>query len=127
MHERLGMRLLPPVPRRRPLLGCCDREPRADQLLGVSIEEQLSWRDEYAALRGWRGAFEQHDLLVFQFEIRGGELRGFSAWDDRAPLAVVNSSAQSPLARTFTMAHELGHLVTRTDASCIDRVAPTGR
>lgn len=93
--------------------------------LGLTVEAQRSWRDEYQALREWRGALEARGLLVFQFEIPNGDLRGFSAWDDWAPLVVMSSTAQRPAPRIFTMAHELAHLVTRTDAACLDWIAPT--
>jgi Zn-dependent peptidase ImmA (M78 family) len=88
--------------------------------LGVNIDDQRAWKDERAALRTWREVLEQHGVLVFALQLGSGEVRGFSTWDDRAPLVVVNTSSVQPAARIFTLAHELGHLVTRQDATCLD-------
>lgn len=90
--------------------------------LGVTIDEQRSWRDDRAALRAWRDAIESRGLLVFMLQLGSGEVRGFSTWDDQAPLVVVNTSSVQPAARIFTLGHELGHLVTREDATCLDPI-----
>lgn len=92
----------------------------AREWLGVTDEEQAQWRDDYAALRSWRGALEDRGCLVFVLEIGRDEVRGFSAWDDHAPLIVANLSGVSPAARSFTFAHELGHLITREDSACVE-------
>jgi Zn-dependent peptidase ImmA (M78 family) len=94
----------------------------AREWLGVSDAEQASWSDYYAALRAWRDSLEDRGILVFVFEIGAGDVRGFSAWDDRAPLIVANASKVSPAARVFTLAHELGHLLTRQDSACVEPV-----
>jgi len=78
------------------------------------------WRDEREALRAGREALENRRVRVFALEIGYGEVRGFSAWDEHAPLIVVNTSRVNPEARIFTLGHELGHLVTRSDAACLD-------
>jgi Zn-dependent peptidase ImmA (M78 family) len=92
----------------------------AREWLGVTDEQQRRWRDDYEALRGWRESLEMRDILVFALDIGPGEVRGFSAWDDRAPLIVTNTSRVTPAARIFTLGHELGHLVTRSDAACLE-------
>jgi Zn-dependent peptidase ImmA (M78 family) len=91
---------------------------------GVDVRDQLSWRDDYAALRGWREAIEDRGVLVFSLEIGPGEIRGFSAWDDRAPLIVANSSRANPASRIFTIGHELGHLFRRQDSTCVELGLP---
>lgn len=88
--------------------------------LGVTDNDQRSWHDDYAGLRAWRAALEDCDVLVFVLEIGRDDVRGFSAWDDHAPLIVANLSGVGAAARSFTLAHELGHLVTRKDAACIE-------
>ncbi len=94
---------------------------QAREWCGVSVSEQTTWRGgDYAAFNGWRAALDARGLLVFSIEIGRGEVRGFSCWDPWSPLIVVNSSAVSPAARVFTLGHELGHLLTRTDAACIE-------
>jgi Zn-dependent peptidase ImmA (M78 family) len=88
--------------------------------LGVSTEEQAAWRSDYDALNGWRHTLESRHLLVFSLDLGRGDVRGFSAWDDRAPLIVTNSAGINPAARCFTLMHELGHLFLREDATCIE-------
>jgi Zn-dependent peptidase ImmA (M78 family) len=88
--------------------------------LGITAEQQLGWKNDREALRGWRTAMEAHGLLVFMLQLGADEVRGFSTWEDRAPLIVANTSGVNPPARTYTLAHELGHLVARQDATCLE-------
>ena len=102
--------------------------------LGVSLADQTQWASDYQALYAWRAAMDARGIFVFALDIgetsngRGprvsgvvsDEIRGFSAWDERAPLIVMNSRRVSPAARSFTLGHELGHLVTRVDAACLE-------
>jgi Zn-dependent peptidase ImmA (M78 family) len=95
---------------------------RARDWLGITDAEQTRWSDEYVALRAWREALEDRGVLVFVLEIGRDDVRGFSAWDDHAPLIVANLSGVSAAARSFTLGHELGHLATRKDSACIEPV-----
>lgn len=97
------------------------------QWLGIPDDERASWRDDMAALRAWRQAMEDSGILVFVLQIGSDDVRGFSAWDDQAPLVVANSSRVSPAARSFTLVHELGHLYLREDAACIERNTINGQ
>lgn len=97
---------------------------RVREWLGITDAEQSEWADDRAALKAWRTALEDRGVLVFVLQIGRDDVRGFSAWDSRAPLIVANLSGVSPAARSFTLAHELGHLVTRRDSACIE---PTDR
>jgi Zn-dependent peptidase ImmA (M78 family) len=104
----------------------------ARQWLGVTAQSQASWADDYAALRTWREALDERGIFVFSLEIGerqgalgpggllGDEVRGFSAWDHHAPLIVMNSQRVSAAARSFTLGHELAHLITRHDAACVE-------
>lgn len=87
----------------------------------VSADEQIGWRDAYEAFRNWRRLLEDSRVLVFQMRMDG--IRGFSIWDDYAPVAVVNT-AYHPTARIFTLFHEMGHLLTRTGVACLEFVGP---
>lgn len=93
---------------------------KARAWLGVTDSDQASWVDDRAALRAWRTALDARGILVFILEIGRDDVRGFSAWDDHAPLIVANLSGVNPAARSFTLAHELGHLLTRLDAACVE-------
>jgi len=84
----------------------------------ITPEEQLEWDNASEAFRIWRGVLESRGVLVLQLSLGKDNVRGFSAWDEYAPLLAVNTSYH-PTARTFTLFHELGHLLTRTDAACL--------
>src|SRR5260370_3025122 len=80
------------------------------RLLGVTFDEQLSWRDEYEAWRRWRAAVEALGVLVLQQTMPVKEVRGFSLNGGSVPTIVVSSS-DAVLARLFTLFHELVHLL----------------
>lgn len=106
----------------------------ARQWLGVTVSQQASWTNDYDGMHAWRAALDEKGIFVFALDIGGSsqrmrpkvsglvseEVRGFSAWDDNAPMIVVNARKVSAAARSFTLGHELGHLVTRVDAACVD-------
>lgn len=86
--------------------------------LDVSFAEQKSLKDPRLAFNFWRGRFEAIGILVFQStKIEINEMRGYSVFYDRLPLIVVNRK-DSYSARTFTMFHELTHLMLRSAGLC---------
>ncbi len=86
--------------------------------LGVSLTEQFGWSDEYAAFNSWRRAVEGLGSLVFHAErVSLGELRGFSICHSRLPIVAVNGG-DSMNGRTFTLLHELGHLLLNRAGTC---------
>ncbi|MDN5803023.1 MAG: XRE family transcriptional regulator [Microlunatus sp.] len=96
----------------------------AREWLGITANEQAGWSSDYDALYAWRASLDQNRVLVFALDIGQGRIRGFSAWDDRAPLIAINTSAVNPAARSFTLMHELGHLFIRQDAACVEAAGP---
>jgi Zn-dependent peptidase ImmA (M78 family) len=91
--------------------------------LNVSLETQLSWSSATEALRAWREAVERLGVLVLMLPMGEESCRGFSIWDDAAPLIAINT-AWLPEARVFTLFHELAHLATRTNSACAEDAAP---
>lgn len=84
----------------------------ARQALGVTFEEQTSWRDYtgYTPLREWIDAVESLGVLVMQDgEMEVDEMRGFASTHGAIPAIVLNTQ-DDPRARAFTLIHELGHL-----------------
>lgn len=66
----------------------------------------------------WRGLVEGHGILVFQTtKISLDAFRGLSVYHEDLPLVVVNGG-DSPAGRTFTLFHELAHLINRTSGLC---------
>jgi Zn-dependent peptidase ImmA (M78 family) len=93
----------------------------AEQLrthLGITIEDQSAWRDEYVALNSWKAAVERAGILVSQTEkLPMSEARGFSLALLPLPIVVVNSK-DSPRGRIFTLLHELAHVLLRASGVC---------
>lgn len=95
-----------------------DAAIRVRASLGISLAAQHAWKDEYEALRAWRSALESLGVLVFQVSrIALQETRGFSAHFDPYPVIAMNAK-DSPVARCFTLMHELGHLALHSGAVC---------
>lgn len=91
---------------------------RLREWLGVDLAAQFSWTDGAEAYRKWRAAFEQRGVLVLQFTgVPVRAARGFSITGDRLPVIAVNSR-DKPVARCFTLMHELAHLALRQVGIC---------
>jgi Zn-dependent peptidase ImmA (M78 family)/transcriptional regulator with XRE-family HTH domain len=91
---------------------------RAREALGITYQAQRAWRTDYDGLNAWRAALEQCGILVFQASgISLSEMRGFSISKSPLPAIVVNVK-DTPRGRTFTMAHELVHLMLREEGLC---------
>lgn len=87
--------------------------------LGVSPTDVAKTADPGAALRLWIDAVEAQGVLVFQMShINVDECRGFAQYDDAMPVIVLNG-ADAPQARSFTLLHELAHLLDHSGALCL--------
>ena len=86
--------------------------------LGVSVDEQISWKPGYDSFNAWRAALEDVGVLVFQaLGVRLDEMRGFSISDMPLPAIVVNNK-DSVNGRIFTLLHELAHILLREGGIC---------
>jgi Zn-dependent peptidase ImmA (M78 family)/transcriptional regulator with XRE-family HTH domain len=91
---------------------------RLRKFLGVTMEDQSTWGPEYGAFNRWRAALEDHGVLVFQArDIDTETMRGFSISEMPLPAIVLNIKDR-PNGRTFTMLHELAHVVLRHGGVC---------
>lgn len=88
--------------------------------LRIEVEDQQRWASPSQAFDNWRNAVEGLGVTVFLYALGEDSCNGFSLWDDRAPVIAI-SSAWREEARTFTLFHELGHLVTRSNSACLER------
>jgi Zn-dependent peptidase ImmA (M78 family)/transcriptional regulator with XRE-family HTH domain len=80
--------------------------------LGVSLEAQLAWTNEWQAWRSWRAAAETAGALVFQFiKVDLEEARGVSLLDWPLPAVGINSKERAPETKAFTLLHEMVHLM----------------
>lgn len=83
----------------------------ARDMLGVSIQEQLTWSTPYEALNAWIAALERLGVLVFHFaRVSVDEVRGFATCETPFPVIGINS-ADAPNGRIFTLMHEFCHLL----------------
>lgn len=89
------------------------------ELFEVSVEEQMSWSSPAKAFRRWRTAIENTGVLVFLYSLGEDSARGFSFAVEPPPVIGV-STTWHPSVRVYTLFHELGHILTRTDSSCVD-------
>jgi Zn-dependent peptidase ImmA (M78 family)/transcriptional regulator with XRE-family HTH domain len=92
--------------------------------LGARLRTKLApavptnWNSDYDPFNFWRSKLEAAGVLVFQAErIQVGEMRGFSISERRLPVIVLNIK-DSPRGRTFTMLHELTHLMLHEAGVC---------
>jgi Zn-dependent peptidase ImmA (M78 family) len=99
-----------------------DTASRVRKWLGVPVAVQKGWSTASEAQRAWREALEGHGIVVLFLSMGKDACRGFSLWDDRAPL-IASNTHYSQEARIYTLFHELGHLLTRTSSVC----APGGK
>lgn len=87
-------------------------------LLGISYGKQKEWQDPRISFNQLREALESIGVLVFQTtSIPVSEVRGYSLNETVLPVIVVNRK-DSYSARSFTMMHELAHLMLRSGGLC---------
>ena len=91
---------------------------RERKRLGVTVSEQLGWRDASVALRRWRDAVEAKSILVFSLSMPVDDARGFTLSEEH-PWAIVINSSDAVRARAFTLFHEYGHLLLHRPGVCI--------
>lgn len=84
---------------------------RLRSAIGVDVATQLGWANEWQAWNAWRAAVEQSGVLVFQFgKIPLQEVRGLALLRTPLPVVAVNGK-ELPEARSFTLFHEVVHLM----------------
>lgn len=83
------------------------------EALGVDYKLQSHWRDPRVAFLAWRSRIEALGVLIFQASrIESDEASGFASWADVLPFMVINRK-DAYARRTFSMFHELAHLMLR--------------
>lgn len=82
--------------------------------LGVSIDEQVSWKNVDVALEKWREVFAtKAGVYVFKDAFHAPNYFGFCLYDTEFPVIYINNSSTKSR-QIFTLFHELGHLLFQT-------------
>ena len=97
------------------------------KLLDIDFGEQRRWGDGRPAYNAWRRRIEALGILVFQFtNVAPEEAWGFSIVDGDLPVIGINRKL-APNGRTFTLLHELVHVLLGKGSICdIDDLTPRG-
>lgn len=96
-----------------------DEANRMRELLGSPADGKLSKRKSEDAFRYWRKKIEDRlGVFVFQFSMLEDELDGFSYAFDHAPYAIVINNKKPAVRKTFTLFHELSHLLKHDPGAC---------
>lgn len=90
------------------------------EALGIALEAQLDQGREYDAVRFWTKQIAKTGIYVAQMSFPYEEVRAFCRERDGIRLIVV-SSKDFPRGRSFSMLHELAHLLLGGDAMCKPR------
>lgn len=104
------------------------------EFFGVSFDTQMSWQSASVAFRNWRVLVEKMEILVFLYpigiqrhekkildEVKAEKelIRGFSLVTGTPP-AIGVSTTWNAAVRSYTLFHELGHILTRTSSACAE-------
>ncbi|MHA1341012.1 MAG: ImmA/IrrE family metallo-endopeptidase [Promethearchaeota archaeon] len=80
------------------------------KLLGITVDEQLSWKSNVDAFNNWRDAIEKLGILVFKVgKISVNQFRGYSFSRFPFPIIIINNK-DAIHAQIFTLMHELVHI-----------------
>ncbi|WP_269503109.1 XRE family transcriptional regulator [Burkholderia sp. IMCC1007] len=101
-------------------------------LLGITLDEQTSWRNDDLALKQWRKAIEDVGVFVFKSPFKQREISGFCLMDDAFPIIYLNNST-TKTRQIFSLLHELAHLLlsmnglSKLDSGYIDALPQAER
>jgi Zn-dependent peptidase ImmA (M78 family)/transcriptional regulator with XRE-family HTH domain len=95
--------------------------------LGITLDQQTSWKNDEIALKMWREVVENSGIFVFKAPFKQKDISGFCLRDERFPLIYINNST-SKTRQVFSLLHELAHLLlninglSKLDQSYVERL-----
>ena len=95
-----------------PKMNVVTMAQRVREYLEVPLDEQTGWPDAETAVNAWRSVLEDCGISVFKDAFHNDDYSGFSLYDETFPIIYVNNSAKTR--QTFTLFHELAHLLFHT-------------
>ncbi|TWJ13123.1 ImmA/IrrE family metallo-endopeptidase [Geobacter argillaceus] len=78
--------------------------------LGISLKDQIKWKDDDLALKQWRLALENAGIFVFKDSFKQKAISGFCLSHDSFPVVYLNNST-TKTRQIFSLMHELSHLL----------------
>lgn len=94
--------------------------------LGISLDEQLNWKDDDEALKRWRRAIETRGVFVFKDTFKQREISGFCLNDPEFPTIMINNTT-TKTRQIFSLLHELAHiLIDRSGISTFEQLKIEG-
>jgi len=97
------------------------------KFLGITIENQITWKIDELALKKWRQAIEDAGVFVFKAAFKQKDISSFCLVDRDFPVVYLNNST-TKTRQIFSLLHELAHLLlsinglSKFDKSYIDRL-----
>ncbi|KAB1919121.1 ImmA/IrrE family metallo-endopeptidase [Micromonospora noduli] len=90
----------------------------ARKWLDWRLDQQVKATSKTAVTKALRSALEDRGFIVLQLSMGDDHCRGFSIAHQSVPLIAYNTKGQVAAARSFTILHELGHLIKNEQAVC---------
>ncbi|PKM80260.1 MAG: hypothetical protein CVU89_14280 [Firmicutes bacterium HGW-Firmicutes-14] len=81
--------------------------------LGITLREQISWKNPDEALNNWRDVLEKCGIFIFKDAFKERGISGFCLYDVEFPIIYLNNSMPKTR-QIFTLFHELVHLLFKT-------------
>ena len=81
--------------------------------LGISLQQQIAWKDTNESFKSWRDRLEENGIFVFKEAFKDDGFSGFCLYDKEFPLIFINNS-KSNTRQIFTLFHELAHIQFKT-------------
>ncbi len=95
---------------------------RVREFIAVPLSEQFAWRSGEHAFRRWRAAVEGVGVFVFKRSFKQTDISGYCLHDEQFPIIVINNSTAF-VRQTFTLFHELAHLLFRVSGITHEQAA----
>jgi len=89
---------------------------KVSEILQLSQIREIE--DINIALEGYIEKVESLGVAVFQLSLTQDGLRGFSITDDIIPIIAIKRGSEPTHSKTFTLFHELGHILLNEGAMC---------
>jgi len=84
----------------------------------LKLDELREFTNINLALEGYIEKVESLGISIFQLSLVQDGLRGFSITDDIIPLIVIKRGGEQAHSKTFTLFHELGHILLHEGGLC---------